>query len=178
MAIERSLFLDIVKDAYTAFYTIFPAEETDLPLAFRAEYHSRDESYFFVKSANIWRNEKIEYAYVFSAPAFDPALAERCMDWALQDMLPRVKPHKEHQYTNCKVVLIADSVDKDTAQAVRKKKFSRSYGPLSLHGYSELLTAAVDLEREKTFSNPAGQGLDKFFGKLFALRHEEAQRKW
>ncbi len=174
MAIERSLFLEIVKDAYSAYYTIFPAEEGELPLAFRADYAARDETYFFVKSAQIWKNEKNEYAYVFSAPRFDADLAEKCMDWALEDMLPRVKPHKEHQYTNCKVVFVADSLDDSVISAVSKKKFSKSYGPFSLHGYTELLTAAVDLQREKTFSNRAGQSLDKFFRKLFALRHEEA----
>ena len=174
MAIERSLFIEILKDAYSAYYSIVSEEGTEFPLAFRADYHSRDEQYFLTKSANIWANEKVEYAYVFSAPGFDPALAERCMDWALQDMLPRVKPHKEHQYTNCKVILIADSLEEETISVVQKKKFSKSYGPLSLHGYTELITAAVDLEAEKTYPNRVGRGLDEFFGKLFALRHEEA----
>ena len=55
MAIERSLFLEIVKDAYSAYYTIIPAEETELPLAFRADYNAQDERYFLTKSASIWR---------------------------------------------------------------------------------------------------------------------------
>ena len=40
MAIDRATFLEIVKDAYSAYYTILPAEEgeEELPLAFRAEY--------------------------------------------------------------------------------------------------------------------------------------------
>lgn len=174
MAIERNTFLEVLKDAYSAYYSLIPAEaEGELPLSFRAEYKSRDESYFFVKSANIWGNEKNEYAYVFAAESFDPALAERCMDWALQDMLPKVKPHKEHQYTNAKVILIADSLEKDTIRAVQKKRFSKSYGPLSVYGYTELIAAAVDLSTSKTYANPAGNDLPKFFGKLFALRQEK-----
>ena len=98
MAIERSLFLEIVKDAYSAYYSIVDdAQAPDLPLAFRADYKSRDEQYFFVKSANIWGNEKNEYAYVFSAPEIDPATAQKCLDWALQDMLPRVKADREEE---------------------------------------------------------------------------------
>ena len=144
MAIERNTFLEVLKDAYSAYYTLVPAEEdTDLPLSFRAEYKSRDESYFFVKSASIWGNEKNEYAYVFSAESLDPELANRCMDWALQDMLPKVKPHKEHQYTNAKVVFIVDSLDKETIRTVQKKRFSKSYGLLSVHGYTELIAVAV-----------------------------------
>ncbi len=175
MAIERSLFLEIVKDAYSAYYSIVDdAQAPDLPLAFRADYRSRDEQYFFVKSANIWGNEKNEYAYVFSAPEIDPATARKCLDWALQDMLPRVKPHKEHQYTNCKAVFITDSLSDETAQTVKKSKFSRSYGFLSTQGYTELIAAAVDLSTETVVTNRVGHGLEDFFRKLFALRHEEA----
>ena len=175
MAIERSLFLEIVKDAYSAYYSIVDdAQAPDLPLAFRADYCSRDEQYFFVKSANIWGNEKNEYAYVFSAPEIDPATARKCLDWALQDMLPRVKPHKEHQYTNCKAVFISDTLSDETAQTVKKSKFSKSYGFLSTQGYTELIAAAVDLSTEAVVTNRVGHGLEDFFRKLFALRHEEA----
>ena len=177
MAMDRADFLEIVKDAYSAYYTILPAEEgeEELPLAFRAEYNVRDEQYFFVKSANIWKNEKHEYCFVYSAPSFDPALAERCIDFSLREMLPKVKPHKEHQYTNCKVILIADSFDGETIRTVRKKHFSKSYGPLSTHGYTELLTAAVDLRERKAYSNRVGRDLEEFFGNLFALRSEDTQ---
>ena len=174
---DRAEFLEVVKDAYSAYYTILPAEEEEsgLPLAFRAEYNVRDEQYFFVKSANIWKNEKHEYCYVFSAPAFDAALARECIDFSLREMLPKVKPHKEHQYTNCKVILIADSFDAETVRTVKKAKYSKSYGPLSTHGYTELLTAAVDLGERKAHANRVGYDLEKFFGKLFALRSEDTQ---
>lgn len=177
MAIDRDVFLEIVKDAYSAYYTILPAEEgeEDFPLAFRAEYNVRDEQYFFVKSANIWRNEKHEYCFVFSAPGFDPALAEKCISFSLEEMLPKVKPHKEHQYTNCKVIFIADALDDETIKTVRKSKFSKSYGPLSTHGYTELLCAAVDLTERKAYANRCGHDLEQFFGKLFALRSEDTQ---
>ena len=177
MEIDRDTFLEIVKDAYSAYYTILPAEEgeEELPLSFRAEYNVRDERYFFVKSANIWKNEKHEFCFVFSAPSFDAALAKKCIDFSLQEMLPKVKPHKEHQYTNCKVILIADSLGEETVKTVRKSKFSRSYGPLSIHGYTELLCAAVDLSEKKAYANRCGYDLEKFFGKLFALRSEDTQ---
>ena len=93
-------------------------------------------------------------------------------------MLPKVKPHKEHQYTNCKVVFIADAVPEETAAAVKETKASKSYGFMSLQGYSELITAIVDLGTEKTVTNQVGRGMEKFFHKLFALRHEEALSKW
>lgn len=174
MAIERNTFLEVLKDAYSAYYSLSTAETGEEPLAFRATYSSRDEQYFLVKSASIWGNEKNEYCYVFSAAHFSAAEVDKWTDWAIQDMLPKVKPHKEHQYTNAKVIFVADSFTDEELRAVQKKRFSKSYGPLSLHGYTELLTAAVDLSRSKAFSNPAGHELPKFFGKLFALRQEKA----
>ena len=44
-----------------------------------------------------------------------------------------------------------------------------------LKGYTELLTAAVDLEKKKAYANRVGQDLETFFGKLFALRSEDTQ---
>ena len=177
MAIDRSLFLEIVKDAYSAYYTIIPAEEgeCDLPLAFRAEYAVRDEQFFLSKNAQIWSNEKNEYCFVFSAPSFNAETARRCIDFSLEEMLPKVKPHKQHQYTNCKVILIGDSIDEDAVVVVKKSKFSKTYGPLSIYGYTELLAAAVDLEKRKAFANRVGKDLESFFGKLFALRSEDTQ---
>ena len=177
MAIDRSLFLEVVKDAYSAYYTILPAEgdESGLPLAFRAEYAVRDEQYFLSKNAQIWTNEKNEYCYVFSAESFSAELAKRCIDFSLEEMLPKVKPHNKHQYTNCKVILIADSISDETAAEVKKSKFSKTYGILSICGYTELLAAAVDLDKRKAYANRVGKDLESFFGKLFALRSEDTQ---
>ena len=165
MAIDRATFLEIVKDAYSAYYTILPVEEgqEELPLAFRAEYNVRDEQYFFVKSANIWKNEKHEYCFVFSAPSFDPALAEECIDFSLKEMLPKVKPHKEHQYTNIKTLFLASSFTEDALQEIRRRKFQKSYGFLSTEGYSNLITTAVDVNDERVWTNSAGRDMKKYF---------------
>ena len=172
MAMDRALFLAVLEDSYSAYYNILPAGETGLPLAFRAEYFSRSEQYFLSKSATIWANETNELCYVFSAPSFTPELADRCMDFVIAESLPRVKPHKEHQYTNFKAVFVADSFDEQTRKAITKRRFEKSYH-FSLHGYSALLTAAVDLRREEAFTNPAGRELTDYFRKLFASRKEE-----
>lgn len=177
MSIARAQFEEILRDSYSAYYNILPGEGApELPLAFRAEYRSRDERYWLTKSVKIWANETNEYTYVFSAPSFDPALAERCMDFAVQDMLPRVKPHKEHQYTNAKVILVADALPEETVKAVRRKRFSKSYH-FSLHGYSELLAAAVDLEKGRAYTNKAGYRLGSYFRKLFDARSEKTGGK-
>lgn len=176
MAIERLKFLEILQDSYSAYYNIISPEAAgapaELPLAFRADYFSRAERYWLTKSIPIWGNETNEYAYIFSAPGFSPELCEKCMSFAIEDMLPRVKPHKEHQYTNVKVVLVADSFSEAAKKAVQKRRFSKSYKG-SLYGFTELHAAAVDLSGSKAYTNRAGRALADYFRKLFASREEK-----
>ncbi|MBP5750141.1 MAG: hypothetical protein J6X24_05090 [Firmicutes bacterium] len=172
MAIPHSTFVEILKDSYSAYYSIHKNLGdlgTDLPLAFRADYAARDERYWLTKSVKMWGNEKNEYCYVFEADSFTPELAEACMDWAWKDGIPRVRPHSEHQCTNVKVVFIADSVDGETANTVRKKSQTKNY-KFGLHGYSNLLTGITDLGTEKTVTNREGHELVPYFKKLFAAR--------
>jgi len=174
MAISREIFTEILKDSYSAYYSIHEdAGQGDagagLPLAFRADYASRDERYWLTKSVKMWGNEKNEFCYVFAAESFEPELAVKCIDWALEDGLPRVRPHSEHQCTNIKVVLIADHVSDETARAVQKKGFTKSY-KFGLHGFTNLLTGVTDLGTEKTVTNREGHELVPYFKKLFAAR--------
>ena len=173
MAISREDFMDVLKDSYSAYYTIHEdAEAPDgLPLMFRADYAARDERYWLTKSAVTWANEKYEYCYVFAADSFTPELAQQCMDWAWEDMLPRVKPHTEHQCTNAKVILIGDSIPPETAKAVRKKSATKSYREgIKPQGFSNLLAGVTDLGTQKTVTNGAGHELVPYFKKLFAAR--------
>ena len=172
MSIERDVFLKILEDAYSAYYTIVPQESDELPLVFRGDYKKQDEQYWLTKSVKIWTNETGEFAYVFGAERFTPDLADRCIAFALEDGLPRVKPHKDHHHTDIKVVLVADSFDAETRKLVQKKRFSKSYR-FSLWGFTNLLTAAVDLSEGKAYANREGYALEKFFRKLFDVRKEE-----
>ena len=170
MALDRETFLAVLEDSYSAYYNIIPNDGlTELPLVFRAEYYSNNERYWFTKSVKIWGNETNEFCYVFSAPRFEAAEIARCLDFVIDDALPRVKPHKEHQYTNFKAIFMADSFGENAKETVRRRSFSKSY-KFSLHGYSELLAAAVDLSDSSTVTNKAGYPLVKYFRKLFDAR--------
>jgi hypothetical protein len=168
VSVERTEFLEVLKNSYSAYYNIIPQEtETDLPLIFRADYSSRDERYWVTKKIKIWANEKNEYAYIFSAESFDSDMVDRCVARALEESLPRVKPHSEHQYSNVKTLFVADSFDKDTIKHIQKLKFEKSYKH-SLHGFTMLKAAAVDLSREEAYPNAAAYELTAYFKKLFA----------
>ncbi len=168
MAIERQEFLKYLLDSYSAYYDVRVSEEkTGLPLCFQADFNQRGEKYWLSKSIPIWGNETNEFCYIFSDEFFDRAKIAQCVDFALNEGLPRVKPHKEHQYTNIKVVFVASAYDQDALAEVKARKFSKSYNH-SLWGYTNLLVGAANLSTEKTVTNRAGAELDKYFRKLFA----------
>lgn len=172
MAIDRIDFLDALADSYSAYYDIRRSEPGgELPLIFEADYYSRAERFWLTKKITVWANETNELAYIFSAPTFDESLASKCIDFALADALPKVKPHKEHQYTNVKVLLVADVFDKPVLKFIQRKAFSKSYRH-SLYGFTLLKAAAVDLSREKAFPNKAGYELSGYFKKLFTARRK------
>ncbi len=172
---ERSAFLEILKESYSAYYNIVPNDDlTELPLVFRGEFFASGEQYFLIKSARIWSNETNEYVYLFSAPAFTAELINTCIDYALEDGLPRVKPHKEHQYTNFLVIFVAETIGSEETKVIKKRRFSKSYNH-SLWGYSLLKVAGVELNTEKLITNRAGHDLTGFYKKLFVSRKEDGK---
>ena len=174
MAIERQDFLRYLQDSFTAYYNITENDGsiTELPLCFQADFLQRGEKYWITKSVHIWANETNEFCYVFSDEFFDRSTAAKCIDFALDDGLPRVKPHKEHQYTNIKVIFVASAFEEDALEDIRSRKFSKSYHH-SFWGYSSLLTGAVDLSSEKVVTNRAGAELVKYFRKIFTAYNKK-----
>jgi hypothetical protein len=170
MAFDRLAFLGVLEDSYAAYYNIIKENlPEEFPIAFRADFYKRDERYWLTKSVKYYGNETNEFVYVFSADSFTGENADACIRYALEEGLPRVKPHKEHQYTNIKVIFIANEYEPEALKAISSFRFQKSYH-FSLWGYSNLLTTAVDVNDEKVWTNPAGREMKKYFSKLFAAQ--------
>lgn len=173
MALDREEFLFLLEDSFSAYYNIIkdglPAE---LPMSFRADFFQRAERYWLSKNIPIYGNETNEYVYVFSAAHFSQDEISRCIQYALDDGLPRVRPHKEHQYTNIKTVFVADAFDADALKDLSKRRFQKSYH-FSLWGYSSLITASVIPGTEEVCTNAAGRDMKKYFSKLFSAQKKK-----
>lgn len=170
MTINRDEFLGRVYSSYEYYYNVSDGDsESGLPLAFSAEFHARDEGYVLVKNAKIWAAESNEYVYVFSVPVLHEETAERCMDYAMNDALPKIKPHCEHKDSYIIAVFLADVILPEATKSVRRRKFHKDY-KFGVMGWSSLKTVAVELEGEMVFTNKMGGNLKKFFKRL--LRSE------
>ena len=170
MAIDRVEFLSVLEDSYSAYYNIIrDGIPSDYPLIFRADYFQRGERFWLSKSIPIYGNETNEFCYVFSSDAFGLDDVRRCIDFALEDGLPRVKPHKEHQYSNIKTVFVADSFSDEAVSEIRSRRFQKSYNH-SFWGYSSLLTTAVDVAGQNVWVNREGRDMKKYIKKLFSAQ--------
>ena len=128
MALDRLQFLKALEDSYSAYYNIRKNEsKIELPLIFEADFFKRDERYWFTKGVKYYGNETNEFVYVFSEENFSKDLSDACIRYAIDDGLPRVKPHKEHQYTNIKVIFVAESLDEDAENDIASRRFQKSY---------------------------------------------------
>ena len=127
MAFDRNQFIEDLKGSYEMYYDLLPGDENgDLPLAFRADFHSRGEKYFLIKPAKIWSNETNEYVFVYSAPWFGTDMIDRCVQSALDTALPLIHPHAEHNYSNVHTVFVADTVSEEVRRHIRRLRFSKS----------------------------------------------------
>ena len=172
MSLERFAFLEQLRDSYSAYYNIYENDgRTELPLAFSADFIQRNESYWLSKKMVTWANETNEFCYVFSAEYFDRTTVSKCIDFALDEGLPRVKPHKEHQYTNVKALFVYESFTPEAVKSVRKRRLHQEYHH-GFWGYTDLLLCGVNPQTEEVFVNRAGNPMKAYFRKLFS-----AQRK-
>ena len=171
MAWDRAKLLEKLRESYEYYYDIEDGNaDSGLPLLYTATFHVRSEGYVLIKKAKIWAAETNEYAYIFSVPVLDADTASRCMDFALEDGLPKIKPDPEHRESYIIALFVADVIEDEAAKIIRSRKFYKSF-KLGLWGWSALRTAAVGLEKELIATNKAGSNLVSFFRKL--LRSEK-----
>lgn len=173
MAFDRTDFLNVLEESYSAYYDLSKENLPDnLPVAFKADFYKRDESFWLSKKMVTWSNETNEFVYCFSKDYFDRETLDLCIQYALDDGLPRVKPHKEHQYTNIKCLFVADGFDDEAVSEIKHRKYEKKYNHM-LWGYSALALSGVNLRSENVYYNPAGRDMKVYFKKLFAAQKKK-----
>ena len=139
-------YFDILRDVSIDGVT-FPAT---------AEFHSRSEKYVLVKAAQIWATESNEYAYFYIADKLGADELDKVYQTARDAGLKLVKPHSEHMYSYVTLVILADEIDKDVKEAIKKIRFEKSFR-LSLHGWMEFRIAAINLSNGEIITNRKGK---------------------
>lgn len=156
---ERQQKLEKLLLAYQRYFDIKRdvAVGEDTFVAF-AEFHSTSEKYVLVKRAKIWALESNEYAYFYLTDKLDIGSFEHIQKAALEAGMELVHPHSEHMYSYVTLVILADEIDDDAKEALKKLRFEKSFR-LSLHGWMEFRIAAINFSNGEIISNRSGKAV-------------------
>lgn len=130
-----------------------------------AEFHSHEEQYFLTKAARIAEVDSNEYVYFSLEEKLSLQKLKELSNAAWADGLSKVKPFYGHKNSDISLIVIAGSVENDTAKEARKIKFHKSY-KFSFFGWSNFSLIVYDVSAGKTWFNWHGRNLRSIFSKM------------
>ena len=152
--------LDKLLDAYSHVYDIdrnVCVEDTVYPAM--ATYYLRDENYLISKQHVLSAVEQHEYVYFLLTDHLGAEELQEHIDRTKAAGLARVRPHKEHMFSNVGLVVLANTIAPEAKKLIKRTHF-RKYYKLSLQ--------AMETSTNCFFSNPAGKGAKQNLESNFA----------
>ena len=125
-----------------------------------ATFFLRDENYLISKKHVLSAVENHEYMYFYLTNHLDVETLRQQIDLTMKVGTARVKPHKEHMSSYVTLVVLADTIDPEAKELIKKTRFQK-YFRLALHGWMEYHIAAMECSTNSFLSNPAGKGAKK-----------------
>ena len=156
--------LELVLPLFQVYYDITRENVTE-PFQVEAAFHSHEEQYFLLKSAKYTECDAHEYVFFAARDRLTLEEAKKLDEIAWAEGLSRVRPSSIHRSTDISLILLADEVDPDAADYIKKLRRSKSYMFL-LHGYSNYRTIAIETSTGAMPCNRLGQHLRKLFSNI------------
>ena len=164
--------LNKLLDAYSHQYDIDRNVEVEgFTYPATATYYLRDENYLISKQHVLSAVEQHEYLYFYLTDHLTAADLQEKIDLSLQAGLAKVKPHKDHMFSNVGLIVLANTIEPEALKIIKKTRFRKNY-KLSFHGWTEYQLAAYECSTNCFFSNPAGKGARKIMEQNFAPRKD------
>ena len=162
--------LNKLLDAYSHVYDI----DRDVPVGdvvypAMATYYLRDENYLISKQHVLSAVEQHEYVYFLLADHLTAENLQEHIDRTKAAGLAKVRPHKDHMFSNVGLVVLANTIAPEAKQLIRRTRFRKNY-KLTLHGWTEYQLAAMETSTNCFFSNPAGKEARKNLEGNFASK--------
>ena len=164
--------LNKLLDAYSHQYDIdrdVEAEGFTWPAT--ATYYLRDENYLISKQHVLSAVEQHEYLYFYLTDHLTAADLESRIDLSKRAGLGKVKPHKDHMFSNVGLVVLANTIDPEAQKLIKKTRFRKNY-KLTLHGWTEYQLAAMEIATNRIFSNPAGRSAKQLMERNFCSKNK------
>ena len=168
MEIAMQEQLNKLLDAYSHQYDIdrnVEAEGFVYPAT--ATYYLRDENYLISKQHVLSAVEQHEYLYFYLTDHLTAEDLQSQIDLSKRAGLGKVKPHKDHMFSNVGLIVLANTISPEARKLIQKTRFRKNY-KLSFWGWTEYQLAAMEVSTTSFFSNPAGKGAKKILEQNFA----------
>ena len=160
--------LNKLLDAYSHSYDIDrDVEEEGRTWPATATYYLRDENYLISKQHVLSAVEQHEYLYFHLTDHLTAEELQSQIELSRQAGLRKVKPHKDHMFSNVGLVVLANTISPEAQQIIKKTRFRKNYR-LSLWGWTEYQLAAMESSTNSFYANPAGAGARKIMEQNFA----------
>ena len=170
MEMTREQRLSKLLDAYSHHYDIerdVTVEHITYPAM--AIYYLRDENYVLSKKNVLNVVEKHEYVYFYVTEHLGVEDLQLQIETTMTDGLGRIKPSREHMSSLVTLVIVADTIDEEAEELIKKTRFQKNYR-LALHGWMEYHIAAMEISTNSFLSNPAGKKAKKALEQNFSSR--------
>ena len=135
-----------------------------------ATYYLRDENYLISKQHVLSAVEQHEYLYFYLTDHLTAEDLQSQVDLSKRAGLGKVKPHKDHMFSNVGLVILANTITPEAQKLIKKTRFRKNY-KLSFYGWTEYQLAAMEVSTNCFYSNPAGAGARKILEQNFAPRN-------
>ncbi len=162
--LDKEEIKDKLLKAYSVYYNVSTTGVME-PFFAEAEFHQNDRQYFLIKAAKIAESDSHEYAYFADVGELtEESLLEMC-DEAWRRGLYLLKPKSGHKNTDVLLFIIADSVSKKAAEAVKRTRKYKSY-KLSFWGFSRFRLVTIDISKGEVYYNREGKLLESVVGDI------------
>lgn len=170
MEITLQQRLDKLLDAYSHQYDIERnAEAAGCCYPATATYYLRDENYLISRQHVLSAVEQHEYLYFYLTDHLTAKELQTQIELSRQTGLSKVKPHKDHMFSNVGLIVLANTIEPEAQRLIRRTRFRKNY-KLTFHGWTEYQLAAMEVSTNRFFSNPAGKGAKQILERNFPLR--------
>ena len=150
-----------LKDAYTVYFDEAAVPEGVAGLSACYAFYCTNECYVLSKKVKLWSAETNEFVYVFSIPELTAASYAACRDKAYALGMQNIHPHFDHRSSFITAVFLCDRIAEDAAKDVKRTRIHKDF-MLSLKGWMDFRSAAVDLSCGAIFVNRAAKDLKQF----------------
>lgn len=151
--------LPLLLKSFVAYYDV-SEENVPAPFAAEATFHSHEEQFFLVKQAKLSESESKEFVFFGVTEHLTLELAKQMDEAAWEIGLSRVVPHDGHRSSDVVLFILADVIDEDAKNYLKKLRRYQSYHH-SLHGWSHYRVIAQEMSTAKPVFNRMGRPLKK-----------------